>query len=262
MASPGYPQMGQQPMMQHHQPYPMGGPMGMQPQRPMRRGTSRAVPVVVSAGLAVGVFCGLLFGLGTGTTEAAPEPAKGNNVKSGGAAEAAPTPTTPTPSAGTTTPPPSTGPAIASTGPTTKNPAAIAAGTGSPTTTTAGAATGSAATPPAGTTIKLTVEITPDAAAQVAKIVIDGKEIEGKTIDLPIDKKSVKVSITAAGFHSIDKKIDLAGPGDTTIKQEMAKRGSGPASPGFGGASTGGNHVPTSAPKPPKKPPNSGIIDI
>jgi hypothetical protein len=213
---------------------------------------------VVSAGLAVGVFCGLLFGLGTGTTEAAPEPAKGNNVKSGGTAEAAPTPTTPTTPTTAGTTPPSTGSAIAGNG-STKNPAAIAAGTGSP---TVAAGTGSAATTPAAATIKLTVEITPEAAASVAKITIDGKEITGKTIDLPIDKKSVKVSITAAGFHSIDKKIDLAGPGDTTIKQEMAKRGTGTASPGFGGASTGGNHVPTSAPKPPKKPPNSGIIDI
>ena len=53
-------------------------PAGM---RPMRRGTSKAMPVVVSAGLAVGVFCGLLFGVGTGKSSAAPGPSKGNNVK-------------------------------------------------------------------------------------------------------------------------------------------------------------------------------------
>src|ERR1700748_1464613 len=72
MATPGYPQ--QQNMM--------GGPMApMMPPRPQKRGVSRAVPVVVSAGLAVGVFCGLLFGLGTGDQTAQAEPAKGNNVR-------------------------------------------------------------------------------------------------------------------------------------------------------------------------------------
>ncbi|HEX7699849.1 MAG TPA: hypothetical protein VF403_03980, partial [Kofleriaceae bacterium] len=73
MATPGYPQMQQNPMMG-------GGMHGQMPPRPMKRGVSKAVPVVVSAGLAVGVFCGLLFGLGTGDPIAAAAPAKGNNV--------------------------------------------------------------------------------------------------------------------------------------------------------------------------------------
>src|SRR5437870_4745265 len=56
-------------------PYPMQGQMMQQPPmgaRPpvMRRGTSRAVPVVMSAGLAIGVFCGLLFGVGLDKDEA------------------------------------------------------------------------------------------------------------------------------------------------------------------------------------------------
>ena len=55
---------------------PMGNPMGHggPPQGArtamvsgQKQGTPKAVPVIVSAGLAVGVFCGLLFGLGTGT---------------------------------------------------------------------------------------------------------------------------------------------------------------------------------------------------
>src|SRR3954463_11571578 len=79
MATPGYPQMGQMPPGMGGPPM---GPMGATPgPRPMRRGTSRAVPVVVSAGLAVGVFCGLLFGVGTGKKDAVASPAKGNNVK-------------------------------------------------------------------------------------------------------------------------------------------------------------------------------------
>src|ERR1051325_6820998 len=69
---------------------------------PVRQGTSRMVPVVVSAGLAVGVFCGLLFGLGTGSGNAGPttpvrngakpteDPAPPESVKSSG--------NTPTPS--------------------------------------------------------------------------------------------------------------------------------------------------------------------
>src|SRR3954470_22176904 len=74
MATPGYPQM-------------MGGPMApmpggaMQMPRPMRRGSPKIVPVVVSAGLAVGVFCGLLFGLGTGKSNASPAGPVSNGVK-------------------------------------------------------------------------------------------------------------------------------------------------------------------------------------
>src|SRR6476620_8117833 len=75
MATPGDP-MGQMPMGGGPQ---MGGAAPMP--RPMRRGTSKAVPVVVSAGLAIGVFCGLLFGVGTGKDEAHASPAKGNDVK-------------------------------------------------------------------------------------------------------------------------------------------------------------------------------------
>src|SRR5436190_24020305 len=60
---------------------PMGGPqMGGMPPRQVRRGTSKAVPVVVSAGLAVGVFCGLLFGVGTGK-EASATPTASNAKK-------------------------------------------------------------------------------------------------------------------------------------------------------------------------------------
>src|SRR5437764_12153583 len=76
MATPGgpynpmmQPQMGQTPQsMQSQQPPPVAA---VPPPKPARPGTSKAVPVVVSAGLAVGVFCGLLFGLGTGDTASA-----------------------------------------------------------------------------------------------------------------------------------------------------------------------------------------------
>src|SRR4051794_5877643 len=77
--------MGMQPQgMQPQGMQPQGAPPQSAPmmaQRPqvMRRGTSRAVPIVVSAGLAIGTFCGLLFGLGTGGDVIA-APSKGTNA--------------------------------------------------------------------------------------------------------------------------------------------------------------------------------------
>src|SRR5687768_3934095 len=86
MANPGYPPGPMQPPM-GGPPMggpPMGGPPQMQPPpraQVVRKGTSKAVPIVVSAGLAIGTFCGLLFGLGTGAEDAIAEPSKGDNVK-------------------------------------------------------------------------------------------------------------------------------------------------------------------------------------
>jgi hypothetical protein len=260
MAMPGYPpQMGPGGHMPQMQPM-MGMPMG----RPIRRGTSRAVPVVVSAGLAVGVFCGLLFGLGTEKSEASNEPAKGNNVKAGGESTGATAGAAPEGLGATSaTPTPTTGGAA---GPTSivstngKNPVAIASGARSGGTTTAAGG----AVPAAPGMIKLTIEIDPAEAASAAKIVVDGKEITGKSVDVAADKKQVKVAITAPGFHSVDKKVDIQPGADTSLKLEMQKRssGGGTASPGFGGASNGQNHVPKEPPKLKKPPTNNGIIDI
>lgn len=237
MATPGYPQM-------------MGaGPMPMQ--RPVRRGTSKVVPVVVSAGLAVGVFCGLLFGLGTGKEEASAATVKkkktgGDDDSPGaapiglGATAAAPAPgATPAPTA----PPPA--------------PAAAAAGSGSAV----------AKAEPTIKTVKLTLAIKPDAAQKSAKIIVDGKEITGNSVEVPADKKTVKVAITADGFHSVDKNIDLSGD-ETSVDVEMLKRGGGgtsAGSPGFGGASHVAPTIPKAPPgdkKPPKKPAGGGVIDI
>jgi hypothetical protein len=222
---------------------------------------SKAVPVVVSAGLAVGVFCGLLFGLGTGDPIAAAAPAKGNNVHATSDDPSGPAPAglgaTP---AGT---PPATGSvAVAAKGSGSANPVATATGSAG-SAAGSGAGSGSAVALKAVDTAKLTIEVEPAAAAAVAKIQIDGKDIMGTSIDLPADKKSVKVSVTATGFHSVDKKVDVTGGSETKVQLELTKRATGgTSSPGFGGASTGGNHVPTAPPKPPKKPSNNGIIDI
>jgi hypothetical protein len=236
----------------------------MMPPRPMKRGVSRAVPVVVSAGLAVGVFCGLLFGLGTGDQIASAEPSKGNNVHahtddSPGAAPAGL-------GATSTVNTPKTGGGVGS-GSNGANPVAATTGSGAGTgsasgsATTAAAGTGSGSAQPAIVMAKLTIEVEPAAAAVLAKITIDGKEITGTSIDLPADKKTVKVAVTATGFHSVDKKVDVTGGSETKVQLEMTKRATGGGSPGFGGSSNVPNRVPTAPPKP-KKPANSGIIDI
>ena len=76
-------------------------------------------------------------------------------------------------------------------------------------------------------------------------------EVDGMSVELPADKKSVKVEIKASGYRSVDKKIDLAG-GDTAIEFEMAKRSSG----------TPGVKPPKRPDKPPSGGAGGGLIDI
>lgn len=258
MATPGYPQMGQMPPGMGGPP--MGGPPSMgavPPPRPMRRGVSKAVPVVVSAGLAVGVFCGLLFGVGTGKKAALAAPSTGSN------AHAAKDDTTPPPAGETqnkVTPADKVQPMA-----TGSNAVAATGSASGSATAMAGSAAGSAAVAPK--TTKVVIKVKPDAAASVAKIQIDGKEIEGSSIDVPADKKSLKIAVTAAGYHSFEpKSYDVSGD-DMTVEIELTKR-SGGGSPGFGGTDTHKPTVPKAPPgdtgtKPakPKKPPG-GLIDI
>lgn len=223
--------MGQMPMG--------GGPQmaGAAPMpRPVRRGTSKAVPVVVSAGLAVGVFCGLLFGVGTGKKEAAAAAPSGNNVKKEEPSNAAPAGLGATSTVGSTTPKPVTPP------PTTP---AAGSGAGSAVATTTPPTTPTA---PAEKKVKLTVNIKPEAAASIAKISIDGAEIQGMSTDIPGDKKHVKVEVKAAGYRSAEKKLDLVGD-EMTLEIELSKK------------PTGGGVRP---PKRPDRPPSGsgGLIDI
>lgn len=241
----------------------MGGPPMGSMGRQVRRGTSKAIPVVVSAGLAVGVFCGLLFGVGTGKSNAAPSSSKGNNV-SMHTAEMTTTPVTPAEPQNKIVP-------------TDKvqvngmgsnvivNGAAAGSGAGSAKNSGAGSAAiaaGSAAVAPR--TAKLTIKIEPEAAAAIARIQIDGKDIAGNTIDLPLEKKSVKISVTSSGYHQLDKTVDILGD-ETTVELPMTKR-SGAGSPGFGGTDTHRPPVPTHPPggdtTKPKKKPAGGLIDI
>jgi hypothetical protein len=226
--------------------------MGMQ--RPIRRGTSKAVPVVVSAGLAVGVFCGLLFGVGTGKNAAIAAPSA-SNVKKAGEPEA---------------PKPEPGAAPAGLGATKAAPvvkagsaapgAAVPAGSGSP---PAVAAAGSAA-PPAGAgaakpaveekkVMKLTFKLKPEAAEKDAKITIDGKEITGLVAEIPADSKAFKVEIKATGYRTLEKKQEIAVPGDEmSIEYEMVKKSSG----------SGGVRPPRRPDRPTNAGGGGGLIDI
>jgi hypothetical protein len=230
--------------------------------RPMHRGMPKAVPVVVSAGLAVGVFCGLLFGIGTGKKDAIVAPSKATNAKDHPVEDTThlvetPTkPLTPTAQLGKG----SGGGAGAGSGSAVAMAGSAVAGSAA----ASGVGSGSAIAPEGK---KLTFKVEPDAAAQVAKIQIDGKEIAGTSIELPADKKQVKVSISASGFHDLDKNIDLEllGPG-STVELQMVKRAA--PSPGFGGTDTRKPTVPARPPggdspkPPPKKKPAGGLIDI
>lgn len=237
MATPGYPQ---QPPMGGP---PMGGPPMAMQQRPRRRGTSKAVPIVMSAGLAVGVFCGLLFGVGKKSEAVAAAPAKTEEKVE--AKEASPPPAQPTPPP--TTPEPAAGSAteVAAAAPTETVPAAAPEPTIPPAT---GSATPAAAEVP---TTKIVVVIKTEAAAQDAKLIIDGKAVDGLTAEIPSDKKTAKVEVKSSGFRSYEKKLDLT-PGELTLEIEMAKRPAGGTTPSV------------RPPKRPDKPPSGGggLIDI
>jgi hypothetical protein len=224
------------------------------------------VPVVVSAGLAIGVFCGLLFGLGTKRDAVAEPPKASNGVKR---TEDVIDPG----SLGSSTGSPSGKPAAAG-----SNAVAGAGSAGS------APASGSAATervaPPAAETTKLIVEVKPDAAAQVAKLYIDGKEMSGMTTDIELPagttKKKVVVAIKAPGYKDAEQEVDVEGE-STTLKLELAK---GPR-PTVDGATPAPSTTATPSPPPPantgtkpsgtkpsgtkpsgKKTGNGGLIDI
>jgi hypothetical protein len=266
---------------------PMPTPNPMPRAAVQRRGTSRAVPVVVSAGLAIGVFCGLLFGLGTGE-EVIASPSTGNNVKTEETGEKLPVPPTvgttaaktadptPTPAAGSGSATQvaaagsASGSAAGSADPAAGSAAPAGSGAGSAATTaaagsgaTAPAAGSAASTPPAAGSAaapavaakiyKVKFKLIPDSLAASAKVTIDGKAIEGTEVDIDVgtaEKKTVKVVVKANGFKSYEKVLTVEG--DTEMQVEMTKR---PASTPSVGPRPGGGT---------KKPPSGGggLIDI
>ena len=253
MANPGYPQMGN----------PMGNPMGgppqqMQPMRPppqMRRGTPKAVPVLVSAGLAIGVFCGLLFGVGTGESEAksgTPAEKKFVGTKIDGADD-----TSATAGGVGPAPPKSVTDGSLVTGTIKQPKVAVGSGSGS---AGSAAGSGSAATiAPAAKVSKVTFTLKPDTVKD-AKITVDGVEVTNNTIEIPLGdqtKKDVAVVVKAPGFKDFEQKLEVD-EGEMKVEYPLTKerKSSGVATPkrpdppgGKGGK------------KPPKKS-GGGLIDI
>ncbi len=277
MANPGYP-MQPQPMMQP----PMGTGQGpaqapvpaMQQPRVMRRGTSKAVPVIISAGLAVGVFCGLLFGLGVEQEVAvASTVTTAETPKKKAAAVASPF----QPETKKDVKVPSLAPQVLNKDGTT-TPAKADAGSGS-----GSAKTTEKTEPPRPVNVNgtLKVEIEPADAAKVAKLTVEGKEVEGVSYELdmtedfkaamkdlkpdakkPEVKKELKVVVKAPGFRDFTGKVDVVAERDTTFKVTMQKKSSG-GNGGLPRPPPGGYVRP---PPPPggqkcKKPP-CGLIDI
>lgn len=215
----------------------MGPPGGMGPgmQTPMprppvvRQGTSKAVPVVVSAGLAVGVFCGLLFGLGTGDKDVQAAPSTGTNaVAKTGEPDSAP-------------PPSETKIDQSMVGLANKvDPATAGSGSGS----AAGSGSAQPTIPAAPMKPKLTVELSPPEVAATAKITVDGKPLEGMTYEVDLagaDKKEVKVVVKAKDYKEIEQKVVV--DNDMTLKLELLKRPSrstGKYTPPRTGGSSGG----------------------
>jgi hypothetical protein len=228
---------------------PMPGP---------RRGTPKAVPVIVSAGLAVGVFCGLLFGLGTGDeakAENKPKDKEFVGTKIEGTDEVATStgPTGPTPPKSVTD-----GKLVTGTMKEPKGSAAGSAGSGS----AAGSAT---VTPPVPQMkmAKLQITVKPDSVKD-PKITVDGTEVTGGAIDLPLGeatKKDVVIVIKASGFKDLEQKLEVD-EGEMKVEYSLIKKSSG------GGVSApkrpdppGGRGTPGSK-KPPKKTGGGGLIDI
>jgi len=267
MANPGYPMQPMQPM----QP-----PMGAAP-RVIRRGTSKAVPVVVSAGLAIGVFCGLLFGVGLGDEETTGDDTVATTTttkKDDGDVPAPFQPERKDVKVPTLDPIPvkngSGGSGSAAGG-------GSAAGSGSG----SGAGSGSAVTvTPIKVVGTLKVEIKPEGAAKGAKISIDGTDIEGDSYELdlselakaakpaadgkPVEvKKEVKVVVKSSGYRDHTSKVEVVSDRDTTLKVEMYRRSSGggvtrPPNPGDRGGNSNGNN----GNRPKCRKPPCGLIDI
>ena len=217
MANPGYPPMGG-PMRPGGAPMGPGGPMGPMGgmggmgMQPIRQGTSHIVPVVVAAGLAVGVFCGLLFGLGTRHEAAGPsrgstgaKQSEESQIQTAQVSTGTKLPNRPRPATG------SAGSAAGS--------AVAAAGSN---TGSAAAGTGSAAAPGPG---KLKVEIQPDSAAQAAKVLVDGIQITGTEVEIPFDpgvsKKSVKVVVRVPGYKDMEKAIEVESDASASISFDL-----------------------------------------
>jgi hypothetical protein len=155
------------------------------------------VPVVVSAGLAVGVFAGLLFGLGTGEDEAH----AGRRIGSGSG------PIAPVIDISTEE----------YDGTEKAKPVALAPDAGPPD----AAPVTPAVVEPAIKIARLTLVIVPPGVS--TKVTVDGNPVDGEVeIDITAGTKTVDLVVKAAGFRDFKKKIPVYG--DDTLTIELSKQ--------------------------------------
>jgi hypothetical protein len=228
------------------------------PHQQMKRGTPKAVPVLVSAGLAIGVFCGLLFGLGTGDKEAkasTPQDKQFVGTKIEGADD-----TTATAGGVGPAPPKSVTDGSLVTGKmkdAKRSAATVATGSG----TTGGSAATVAPPVPVVKTAKVTIALKPDTVKD-ARIMVDGTDIAANTFDVTLGdqtKKEVTVIVKAPGFKDLEQKLEVD-EGEMKVEYQLVKARS---------SSSGTSSTPKRPPppggsgkKPPKKTGGGGLIDI
>ncbi|MBP9088645.1 MAG: hypothetical protein KBG15_21155 [Kofleriaceae bacterium] len=217
----------------------MAHPIAYPPQQPTlagKRGTSKAIPVVVAAGLAAGVFAGLMLGigpkqndaqpiastqLGSGSSEEVAIPAPGNTASA--IPVAVVTPDAPVDATGSAA-------AVA---------AAVPVATGSD----AGSGSSAPSTPPEPVKklAKITFAIKPPGAT--AEIRIDGQVVDGGVAEFDVTdgKKHVEVTASAEGFDAFKKSFDVTR--DDTLAIALVKKRSSTSSTSAGktgGGKTGG----------------------
>lgn len=172
---------------------------------PRRRGTPKIVPVVMAAGLAVGTFCGLLFGVGTGDGSSSAGAAPGSN---GGAAVAI-----------------DAGAAVA---------IAVDAAPPAPPVDAAAAAViaDAAAAPAVAVKIVLTFKVVPPVPTEIT---VDGEKVVGTTHEVTVEDgaRTVKIVAKAKGFRTHEKEFAVSK--DMVVPIALKKRVDGPAPPGPSG---------------------------
>lgn len=202
---PGYGAYGQPPGQPQYPSAPMPG-SGQAPAigpAPMpsggRRGTSRALPVIVAAGLAVGVCGGLIMVLGTGESKAASQPEattedKEAGQEGGGSGEA----TTPT------------GTEVATVTPTNPEPPKPPPNDG----------------PSPGLKVQnATIKFTVEPAEAKAMVTVDGKLVDSDTYVTELEPgktKKVEIMAQATGYKPQTREYTIKG--DDTVAFTLEKR--------------------------------------
>lgn len=178
---------------------------------PYRAGSSssargRALPIAVASGLAMGVFAGLIVVRGTGGDDGPPPVAPGVVAPASGSF----TPSASSPSAPTAP--------VSATGSTTKPAEGISPTTAPP----------SPGAPPARSSAVLSFSVKP----RRAHILIDGKEIEGTSAEVPLmnGTATVEVVVRGRGYKTFTRRYTVTD--DQEIQVKLPREREEPSGPG------------------------------